>query len=106
MLTVNKSIFRRESDDDLDDEETRAILGAQVGKKSRGHYEDTLVRFFRHMYDHLDEFPGVSKEEFLLRLSSAAKEDSNRRTKSGAPSKRCISFKAEVISTLRAISRE
>jgi len=55
------------------------------------------------MYDYLDEFPGVFKEEFLLRLCTAAKEDSNRHMKSGTPSKRCILFKAVVISTLLAI---
>ena len=63
-------------DEDELDPEMRDTLRARLAKKTRKSYEDTLTRFFRFLFDNLDDHQGIFQENFLLCLGVAAAEDS------------------------------
>ena len=63
-------------DEDELDPEMRDTLQARLAKKTCKSYEDTLTRFFRFLFDNLNDHQGIFQENFLLRLGVAAAEDS------------------------------
>ena len=62
-------------EDELDPE-MRDTLRARLAKKTRKLYEDTLTRFFRFLFDNLDDHQSIFQENFVLRLGVAAAKDS------------------------------
>ena len=93
-------------DEDELDPEMRDTLRARLAKKTRKSYEDTLTRFFRFLFDNLDDHQGIFQENFLLRLGVAAAEDSERRTARGQLCKSRPSFNAEARHTIKNIRPE
>jgi hypothetical protein len=93
-------------DEDELDPEMRDTLRARLAKKTRKSYEDTLTRFFRFLFDNLDDHQGIFQENFLLRIGVAAAEDSARRTARGQPCKSRPSFNAEARRTIKNIRPE
>ena len=70
------------------DNETQAILNARIAPATRGNYFSMLVRLFRYFQDNNKLFPGVLSHALLEELQEADLQDSEKRTRSGAPSKR------------------
>ena len=67
-------------DEDELDPEMQDTLRARLAKKTCKSYEDTLTRFFRFLFDNLQDHQGIFEENFLRHLGVAAAKDSKQYT--------------------------
>ncbi len=88
------------------DNETQAILHARIAPTTRGNYFSMLVRLFRYFQDNNKLFPGVLSHALLEELQKADLQDSEKRTRSGAPSKRRDASKRVIVDAIKSINSQ
>ena len=85
------------------DNKTQAILQARIAPTTRGNYFSMIVRLFCYLQDNDELYPGVLSPALTAALREADSQDSQKRTKRGAPSKRRDASKQVVINAIKSI---
>lgn len=87
------------------DQETIDILNARIAQSTRSRYNCMNIRFIRFLHDNCAAFPNVLNPDLMGAMIEADEIDSQRRTKSGKPSKKRDSNRDAITAFLMGIDQ-
>jgi hypothetical protein len=90
-------------DEEVLDEETRAILQSRIAKTTRKNYIDTLFHFIRFIFDNIADFEGIVNPILLQHMIKAHALDQACINTNGRPCKRQDHIKKAVTRFIAAI---